>query len=500
MHGDPITATLIALIYLGVCVAAALRPRAGVQLLIVGAAIIHPYPGEGIPWDIYAFVGLGSALITVWLIRRSLSRRVQVGGGDVFSAQISRSIAVFVIICLASFPVSMLFNADQPVGDRLYFYLRGLLPFTYLMVFFVIRDLNLSARELRGLGQLMFGVCAAYAPASYWAYLTSFTRITQLDSRFTFPFTSLAADLAWAWLLYSNTLRAAFCWAALFLFLAGSILPTFTKAQMLSLLAGILLISVLAWAQGRLRRSAQVAVLLAAAVGVSLTWAVRRPGFVLTDLASTWTAKLQDTSSQEVRVGEIRIAIANFLDDPLLGKGLGFQYVRSMYWGGGETVGYVHNMVAYMLMTMGVVGLAGYLWIFWVWLKMVKKSFHANSGDFGALVAGVHGQIFSLFVFSLMFASFRTMEHNVFLAAGLALACGLQRPRGRGEHTAGEPPGTPRRLGEDAGSATLPFQRLGAQLHRQWEAFPSRFGRVGAAPQPGMCGSPHDARRRQQKP
>jgi O-antigen ligase len=421
---------LIGLIYACLCLAAVLRLRLGLQLLIIGLAIIQPFPTEEAPWDLYAYFGLGTILVAAWFLRQALSKRLQFWKCDIFSSQLSKSIMLFLIVCIASFPLSFLNNWEQRIGDRFYLYIRGLLPFTYLMLFFIVRDLDLTRKSLKLFVLLIFAVCATFGFRAYWLYFTTFVRITNIDYRFIFPFPVLAANMACAYFLFSRTALAAGFWAVVFLFFAGSVIPTYTKAQVLCLATGVLLITMIGYARGGLRLAVRVAGLIVL-VAVLVAWAILKSSSVPIVVVSTWQARLEDETSYEGRSDEIQVALRNFRDNPLFGKGLGFQYTRSMDLGSGETVGYVHNIIAYLLMTLGAVGLVMYLRIFWVWLKMVRKTFNAKLEGMESMLAGIHASICSLFVYSFMYATVRTIQHNVLLAIGLALACGILRVRER---------------------------------------------------------------------
>jgi O-antigen ligase len=192
---------------------------------------------------------------------------------------------------------------------------------------------------------------------------------------------------------------------------------------MLCLAAGVLMITVIGYGRSGLRLAAWAACLIGLAAA-PIAWLSLKADSVPLDILSTWQERLEDESSYEGRSDEIQIALRNFLNAPLFGKGLGFQYTRS-YAAGGETVGYVHNLVAYLLMTLGIVGLVTYLHIFWVWLKMVRKTCNANLEEMESILIGLHGAILSLLVYSLMYATVRTIQHNVFTAISLALMCDI---------------------------------------------------------------------------
>ena len=437
MQENIVTILLAGAIYIALCTAVILRLRLGVGLLLIGLTIIQPFPTKDVPWDLYAYIGLGTTLVVTWLSQQALQRRFQLGNGtkpgnrNRLSIQMAQAITLFLLVCIASFPLSIINNWEQPLGNRIYLYARGLLPFLYLLLFFIVRDLRLGQEDLRRFGLLVFAVCAVYGLRSYWLFFPTFVRITYIDVRFVFPFPVLAADLAYAYFLFSKTTLGASLWAVLFLFFTGSVIPTYTKSQILALAAGVLLITVIGYARDGWRRAARVAIPMGL-MALLVAW-VMLEEFSVFSLAvvSTWQLRLDDASSYEGRGEEIQIALQNFQDNPLFGKGLGFQYTLSMDAGSGETVGYVHNAIAYLLMTLGLVGFVMYLRIVWIWLSMVRETFSANLSGMESLLVGIHGSLLSLFVYSLLFATVRTIQQNVLIASSLAIVCGILGDKGR---------------------------------------------------------------------
>lgn len=429
MLEDMVTILLAGAIYLALCMAVILWLRLGVELLLIGLTIIQPFPTADVPWDLYACIGLGTTLVAAWLSRQALQRRfllgnaTKPGNGNRLSTKMAQAIALFLLVCIASFPFSILNNWELPLGDRIYLYVRGLLPFLYLLLFFIARDLPLSQKDLRRFGLLVFTVCAVYSLRSYWLYFTTFVRITYLDFRFIFPFPVLAADLAYAYFLFSKTTLGASLWVILFLFFTGSVIPTYTKSQILALATGVLLMTAIGYARDGWRRAARVAIPLGL-MALPIVWVMLEESSVFSlAVVSTWQSRLDDATSYEGRSDEIQVAFQNFQDNPLFGKGLGFQYTRSMDAGSGETVGYVHNVIAYLLMTLGLLGLVMYLRIFWIWLLLVCETCKADLVGMESLVTGIHGAILSLFVYSLLFATVRTIQQNVMIAITFALVC-----------------------------------------------------------------------------
>ena len=112
------------------------------------------------------------------------------------------------------------------------------------------------------------------------------------------------------------------------------------------------------------------------------------------------------------RVLEWRYAISQLESSPLIGKGMGWQVPSEITFKGievpegftvPESVGYVHNFIAYFLMTLGILGLFFYAVVQLLpWMVGSKTSW--------ARIA-----ITVLFVFCLVEATFRLVQFNILL-------------------------------------------------------------------------------------
>ena len=139
-----------------------------------------------------------------------------------------------------------------------------------------------------------------------------------------------------------------------------------------------------------------------------------------TDILS---ARIADTGTTSTRLEEWKTALSEFGKSPVIGKGIGFQLERTEF---DETItaGYVHNQVIYTAMTTGLVGIAIYVFIIMNWIKLLRRAGLASPPAKSALAA-CHACILSLSVYSLLFAGFRTIQHNYLLGVLLAVAVAL---------------------------------------------------------------------------
>jgi O-antigen ligase len=139
-----------------------------------------------------------------------------------------------------------------------------------------------------------------------------------------------------------------------------------------------------------------------------------------TDILS---ARITDAGTTGTRLEEWKDALLEFTESPIIGKGVGFQLERTEF---DETItaGYVHNQVVYTAMTMGIIGLGLYIFILSQWVRLLLRARFAAPQQ-KTLLAGCHACILSLLTYSLMFAGFRTIQHNYLLGVLLALTATL---------------------------------------------------------------------------
>ena len=134
-----------------------------------------------------------------------------------------------------------------------------------------------------------------------------------------------------------------------------------------------------------------------------------------------------------VRENEMRYAISNFLDSPLLGKGLSFPVpievtrdINTMARFETDEVRYMHNIVGYFLMDTGLIGFA-FLVIFW--MKCLSKIFKyfklLRSLNY---FSGVSIAWLCLSAFFLVSASFRQVQ-TVFLFSIMSFVILRYSPR-----------------------------------------------------------------------
>jgi hypothetical protein len=383
-------------------------------------------------WIFYGFAGFLLTILTLWLLR-AWSRAKPFKGASK-SDSIASSLKLWLLLCGLGLPLSLIFNHGSIV-DRLYFFAKGILPFVYLLVFFVVRALPFNERQVRQVLNSLLVTAAAFAVISVTIYLVTRVRVTWIYAPLAFPFPVLGANITFARMLRAQARTAAFCWAIATGVLALAVIMTFTKAQLIALVLSLALVTVLI-GKGSTR---QVTLRVAAFAVCSSLLAVCAlelvPYKARTSFSDLVTSRFADSGTVESRVTESELALTEFTESPVIGKGIGYQLER-VEFGQSISSNYVHNEIVYVSMTMGIAGLIVYSMLLGNWSVLIRRVWTGNAGVTWT-IAGLHGCIFALIVYGLMFATFRTIQHNCLLGIFLAFLvndysrlpeCGSQRP------------------------------------------------------------------------
>ncbi|MGC2639311.1 MAG: O-antigen ligase family protein [Acidobacteriaceae bacterium] len=395
------------------------HPHLGLCVMLLAFIPAPLYPMDPYGWVFYGFAGFLLLLLAGWFLR--IAAHASPFHNAARHEGIATSIQLWLALCAIGLPLSLLFNQGS-IPDRLYFFAKGALPFVYLLVFFVVRALPFAERQVHRLLACLLAVAIAFAIISFAIYAATGMRVTWIYGPLVFPFPALGANIAFARMFTAPARRRAWAWALLTGILILAVVLTFTKAQVIALFASLLLIAFLMARQTSahiLARTAGFATVAAALAICALVSASRdaRTGF--SDLVA---ARISDTGTTETRMAESQAALAQFAQSPVIGKGIGYQLERVEF---GESISsnYVHNEVTYVGMTMGLAGLVVYFMMLRHWGALIRRRRRPASWAVPAL----HGCVLTLMVYALMFASFRTIQHNCLLGIFLALLLNLSR-------------------------------------------------------------------------
>jgi hypothetical protein len=218
----------------------------------------------------------------------------------------------------------------------------------------------------------------------------------------------------------------------------AAILTTFTRSMLSSavLVLGIFALFVLVYRRDRFLRMVWLTFCLGAAglvfvlgTGMERVW-IGRMGWLIESINTLFRIELSGVAPElsgvapdkvdgnvSTRIEEYRIAWQMFLDNPLLGNGLGIKHEmrwettegKSLY----QSVGYVHNWPLYILMVGGVAGLFAY---FATLLGPVLSGLSSLRTESNARTI-VRMVLLTMAVYGLFFAVFRLVTFNLILAA-----------------------------------------------------------------------------------
>jgi hypothetical protein len=416
------------------------RPLRGVFLSIVVVGLLPQAPQE-IGFRELAFLAIGGTTLFAWLCNGLLSRRVPLP-----ISSITVGLLAFLGILVLSLPIAL------ARGTTLYEWVRGLAPFVPLLVFFVVAAEAHDARTYRQLlwvfvlvgswlaGQTIFAYWheRLYEPVFITEVGLIYRRVTWIFDAATSPLILAGAVIALVEALFAQGwLKCLAFWGVAF-FLSGAIVLTLSRSEIAVLAFTAISTIFVVLLKGRLRLP-------------RFTWQALFVGLLITIMAATAPiSSLQEQIQSRVqslvrvvwsllapqspddvedinilaRLNEFTIALNAFREQPLLGQGLGYSYEVPPAVSGEETarVQYVHNIVAYFLMTTGLLG-TGILVVLIVatFLVFWHKYRREASPDWDRVLVAAGSALAALWLYALFFAVFRTLSFNFVVGVALAL-------------------------------------------------------------------------------
>lgn len=314
-------------------------------------------------------------------------------------------------------------------GTNLSMWFRGAIPF------FFLTSLILLAPRLTLAGGLSL-LRGLHIAAIVWSVkvlievglalntsgLETFERLTHLTMNLTIPFSLVGLTLS----LFNpdppiRRFRSA--QAAYFLCL---IIASGYRSQ--GLIAGAILAYY--WVSRRQELSAR-SILVATVVGVGALTCLAYFGVL-----SAFVARFQDirVEMKSSRILEIKYAYDQFLQSPLLGKGLGNPVPVEVTFAGDmefiaravnvDTVGYIHNLPMYLLMDLGLWGFIAYFGLIadtCLRGRNARRYGEMASAQASMLRRAALVVVIGLMTFFCVQASFRHIQSNLILAACLSV-------------------------------------------------------------------------------
>ena len=145
----------------------------------------------------------------------------------------------------------------------------------------------------------------------------------------------------------------------------------------------------------------------------------------------------------DVRTLENRVVLQHFMESPLLGHGLGYQFSydrgnfmgRSYLWSGG----YTHNIFTYFLLVFGIPGIILLVWItIAVWKEYIAEQKRSDNARARGYMYATGIGILTLFLYANVQSVFRSVSYMFILSVLLAILVkinGLQPNKGIEEKT-----------------------------------------------------------------
>lgn len=388
---------------------------------LCSAALLPQVPEPSDPAAI-VFVAAWSALLFTWLAQLAST-------GTVAKTPTAAWAAAFLMMVLLSAVVASLWSTP------LNLWARGALPFLFLATVFPWLDLAgqhaaflMNALHTSAIVWLVkiVAITGTVMPAVIRGEYERLTHATEDWGSLTLPFGLVGLALTlfnpdpramrWRWLLAAP----------------------FTVIAFLAVYRSQIMIVSLLWLYFLWTRPRRVR--RRTAVFLTLVAAVFAGALAATPLGGALIYRFSEASAlgESSRALEIRYALEQFVESPLIGKGLGHQVPAEITFAGDwktiaaagvDSVGYIHNIAAYLLMDLGMVGLLTYAGFVFVPLVRAPASAHAAAG---AVIRPARLALAATLMFCLVQATFRHIQTNLILAACVAvLAQARQRTLSR---------------------------------------------------------------------
>lgn len=393
-------------------------------LMLVLAAVMPSVPE---PTDLLAvaFVVVAGLLLFLWVAQRIVR-------GTFPNSSSGFWLTVFLALVLVSALTASLF------GTPIDLWLRGAIPFLFLFLFFPALDIArrdphwiLDAVHLSSIAWLINTAIAAgdAVPAVLSGDVQRITHATEAWAAFQLPYAMVGLALT---LFHPPRWARRFRWplAALFSFVP---FLAVSRGQIVAVIA------IWIFYMARLPKAARIRAAFPAMV-IAL-------GAVLvlsqSELSQSIIERFAETGSAGggSRLVELRYAFEQFLASPLLGKGLGHQIPADITFSGDwemivmagvDSVGYMHNVIGYVLMDLGLAGLLAYLGF--IVSALWQRKWGTSPREEAARRAGL---VIVLVLFGWWFMiqpSFRHIQANLLLAAAIAVLCAMKKPAGAVAH------------------------------------------------------------------
>lgn len=422
----------------------AVRPLRGVFISIVLTGFI-PQASQEIGFGEISFLAiLGTALVS-WLLKGFMQQRVAL-----IPHRVTASLIALFVVFLLSMPLAL------ARGTTLYEWARGLAPFAPLLVFFVVTT---EARDEKVYRQLLWAfmlvglwlslqVFFTFWQERLWEPIPSSTggltyrRVTWIFPSSTSPLILAGALIALVEYLLTKSRIQKLIFGTLMILLSGAILLTLSRSEIAVLIfSSIFILFMVLTKSSKRSRLTHLAWLLGLISLLLFTFMATIPISPIIEfiqargqaLVRTLESLITPESSPELgdvniiyRIEEIRVALQAFLEQPLVGQGLGYSFeIPSFEESKGLhsiKIQYIHNILAYFLMTTGLLGTTIFaILIVAAFFAFVRKYYHEPSLERERVLLASGIALLGLWLYGLFFAVFRTVAFNLFVGVALAI-------------------------------------------------------------------------------
>jgi len=418
---DPVLLVLVPLGFLAV-VYVFLNSKAGLFISIFLLAIVPPAPKEIGVVEI-AYICIFAGMVAGWIFKK-------------YWRQLPITLTRYSVTVILIFAVISLLTALVN-GVGLSLWIRGMIPFAGLLLYFVSGTVIRTSKDRKQLIFVFYVAAITLIVISFREGVASINTALLLNN-----FWIVRENLGFG--AYQPLVIGIPLFAAGYVFespqrrpwLHYCVLVIASIASLITLLRSVFIVMAIClglslWLYARTHTRQRVVWLVIKLVGVLillsglLTIAQLKP---LLDVFSSgvevrFGQLAEQDLSENVRVLEFNEVKKYFLESPLMGKGLGFQYefIRGYlgYWQGG----YTHNIITYFALTMGSIGvisLMGFLFTVYKDLSAKLLDYKSYSLEDRAFLMGAILYIVAL----LLYVQFQSVFRHVSFFTTLSIMLG----------------------------------------------------------------------------
>lgn len=309
----------------------------------------------------------------------------------------------------------------------------GIIPFLFLGIYWILLFHTKSIKSLQLLCSyiIMSGSIVSAKILSIFIlnsirgeYLS---RVTFSYPKSTTPLTMIAGTLSLYFVLSSKKNRTIKVYFILFLMNTLAVFVTFTRSMILTLGASFVIYLVLFI---KLRFKIKKKILKRNLLKVTL---ILIPLFTfynkqITEVFSLFFIRFTSLSSgltvdpnSIARLTEIEISYGKFVEQPLLGYGIGYLFQPGA---SGNLHGYTHNIFSYLIVASGAIGTLIYVvmiaYFYFDHVRLINRTSKVNV-ELSHFLIATFVCLNILFFYAQFFAVFRTIEYNVLFASTIMI-------------------------------------------------------------------------------